>query len=69
MAEVLGFEPSENVHPNFKKLHDIIFASGKNYTLTEANKIFSQKGKSKCNLKQIGRKQQKNLLLFILCSV
>ena len=44
MTDVLGFEPSDDVHSNFKQLNDIIFATGKNYTLTEANKIYSQKG-------------------------
>ena len=72
MEEVLGFEPSEDVHSNFKKLHDIIFAGGKNYTLTEANKIFSQKGKNYCTiygdltsfLKDTGRFGHFGLLLF-----
>ncbi len=44
MTEVLGFEPSDDIHSQFKQLHDVIFASGKNYTLTEANRIFSRKG-------------------------
>ena len=44
MTSVLGFEPSDDVHSTFKALHDIVFAKGKNYTLTEANKIFSDDG-------------------------
>ena len=43
MTDVLSFEP-DDVHSNFKQLNDIIFATGKNYTLTEANKMYSQKG-------------------------
>ncbi len=62
MSDVLGFE-EDDVHSNFKELRDVIFARGKNYTLTEANRIFSKKGTASKGFYNLNTRPARHFLL------